>query len=271
MNVVRSFASIVDRQTVAVLVASQVATFACVRAGWAIQLPEGLIAIAIVFPLGFAINAAYSRREKALESYAALKGFAMAAFLAHRDWLVVSRPDLLERVRTHTAGLLAAMARVLTSGGTGSECLAEVHARASELSAMADALRGAGVGAGDASRPNQYISNLLVEFEKVRNVKAYRTPASLRAYADVFLNALPVLFAPHFAYLSVRVAPVIGFAVAAIYAVILVSLDNIQDALEDPFDGLGEDDVRLDAAAEYMAATEVFMEARRPEVAVLAS
>lgn len=270
MNVVRSFARIVDRQTVAVLVASQVATFACIRAGWAIQLPEGLIAIAIVFPLGFAINAAYSRREKALESYAALKGFAVAAFLAHRDWLVVSRPDLLERVRTETAGLLAAMAHVLTSE-TGSESLAEVHARASELSAMADALRGAGVGAGDASRPNQYISNLLVEFEKVRNVRAYRTPASLRAYADVFLNALPVLFAPHFAYLSMRVAPVIGFAVAAIYTVILVSLDNIQDALEDPFDGAGEDDLRLDAAAEYLAATEVFMAARRPEVAVLAS
>jgi len=34
---------------------------------------------------------------------------------------------------------------------------------------------------------------------------------------------------------------------ACIYSLVLVGLDNIQDALENPFDGLSEDDIRFDA------------------------
>jgi predicted membrane chloride channel (bestrophin family) len=39
--------------------------------------------------------------------------------------------------------------------------------------------------------------------------------------------------------------------VALIYSLVLVSLDNIQDDLENPFDGVGADDLRLDVAVEY--------------------
>ena len=44
-----------------------------------------------------------------------------------------------------------------------------------------------------------------------------------------------------------------GYAVAVIYSLVLVTLDNIQEDLEDPYDGVGEDDVQLDVSEEYQA------------------
>jgi hypothetical protein len=40
-----------------------------------------------------------------------------------------------------------------------------------------------------------------------------------------------------------------GYAVAALHSLVLVSLDNIQERLENPFDADGMDDVRLDELA----------------------
>ena len=36
-----------------------------------------------------------------------------------------------------------------------------------------------------------------------------------------------------------------GIAIAIIYSLVLTILDNIQEDLEDPFDGVGSDDIRL--------------------------
>src|SRR5262245_28420762 len=102
MQTLRSFGRIVDSQTFYILFLSVGATYLCRRMDWAVQLPEGLIAIAIIFPLGFAINAAFSRREKALELYASLKASAVMLYVSHRDWLDPIAPELLEDVRAAT-------------------------------------------------------------------------------------------------------------------------------------------------------------------------
>jgi hypothetical protein len=40
--------------------------------------------------------------------------------------------------------------------------------------------------------------------------------------------------------------------VAVLYSVVLVSLDNIQEHLEHPFDAVGVDDVRLHEATQFV-------------------
>lgn len=37
-----------------------------------------------------------------------------------------------------------------------------------------------------------------------------------------------------------------------LYCLVLVGLDNIQDQLENPYDGFGPDDLHLDVADEYV-------------------
>jgi hypothetical protein len=80
----------------------------------------------------------------------------------------------------------------------------------------------------------------------------YRTPNTLRAYSQIFLNIFPILYAPYFANLCRESYAVVGYGVAIIYSVVLVSLDNIQEDLESPYDSVGADDVDLDVVDEYM-------------------
>ena len=68
---------------------------------------------------------------------------------------------------------------------------------------------------------------------------------SLRAYTKVFLNFFPIIFGPYFAFVGDEYGLVFGLTLAVIYGLVLTSLDNIQEDLEDPFDGIGSDDIAL--------------------------
>jgi hypothetical protein len=50
---------------------------------------------------------------------------------------------------------------------------------------------------------------------------------------------------PYFAFPATRHGLGVGFFVAVMYSLILVSLDHVQEQLENPFDGVGSDDVHL--------------------------
>ena len=65
------------------------------------------------------------------------------------------------------------------------------------------------------------------------------------------MNLFPLVFGPYFANIAYPEHASAGYIVALIYSLVLVSLDNIQDHLENPFDGVGADDLRLDIAEEY--------------------
>ncbi len=77
---------------------------------------------------------------------------------------------------------------------------------------------------------------------------------ALRAYSHVFLNIFPILYAPYFAFIGKDSYAFVGFAIAFIYSIVLVSLDNIQENLENPFDGIGVDDIKLDVVDEISIA-----------------
>lgn len=247
MKTLRSFARIIDGQTVAVLFLSVLATYVCWRNGWMFQLPEGLIAIAIIFPLGFAINAAFGRREKVLELYASIKASSVILYLSHRDWLDPIEPAVLESVRETTRRMLQRINDYASDPFADDARALPVYATFAEISGMAQRIREGGAYPADAARVNRGLAQMAIDFERIRNIRKYRTPASLRAYSQLFLNLLPIVFAPHFAYIAQHHGPTVSIIIASLYSTLLVSLDNIQEALEDPFDQQGEDDVTLDA------------------------
>ncbi len=120
----------------------------------------------------------------------------------------------------------------------------------SKWSSNHEALRREGVSGSEISRANQYLRCVMIEFERMRNITRYRTPITLRAYSKVFLHSVPIFFAPHFAHLA-KESIYSGYFVAAIYSLVFVSLDIIQDRLEQPFDQDGVDDVHLDVTERY--------------------
>ncbi len=251
MNVIKNFLRLLNRQTAIVILLSGVATYLCITFNIVVELPTGLIGIAIVFPIVFSINAAYRRREEALRAFASLKAHLVALYYAHRDWVPNDSAEHQERFKKLVTKLLASIRRSFISDCETEADFQQIYKVFSQMSGSMEKLRAAQVSGSEISRANQYLRSLIIEYEKMRNIFVYRTPTALRSYSQVFLNAFPILFAPYFADLSDKHFFSLGFLVAAFYSLILVSLDNIQEELENPFDEIGVDDVDLKVAEQY--------------------
>ena len=251
MRVAIIFLKLISWQTIIIIALSCVATFLSLRFNVAVDLPTALIGIAIVFPIVFSINAAYKRREEALSHFASLKSNAVAIYYAHRDWIPQGNRDHGIRMKQLIDRLLKTVHHCFTSRKDHDTYFKQIFAIFSEISGSLEKLRDAGMSSTEISRLNQYLRSMIIDFERMRNIYLYRTPTSLRVYSYVFLNSFPILFAPYFAYLSTQYFYGTGYFVAVFYALVLVSLDNIQEDLENPYDQIGEDDLRLDVADYY--------------------
>ncbi|MCP4417775.1 MAG: hypothetical protein GY805_14215 [Chloroflexi bacterium] len=251
MQTVKQFLNIVDYQTWLVAGLSMIVVFICRRVEYLVDLPTTLIGIAVVFPLVFSINSAYKQRENALAAFASLKAHGVSLYYAHREWPEgdVSHADralaLLHRLLT------AVSHHFTTNFHDQSQTKQQIYAIFSDYSRSHEQLREAGIPANEISRANQYLRQLIIDFERMNNIARYRTPVTLRAYSRLFLNLFPILFGPYFANIAYPEHPSAGYVLALIYSLVLVSLDNIQDQLENPFDGVGADDLRLNIADEY--------------------
>ena len=83
--------------------------------------------------------------------------------------------------------------------------------------------------------------------EQMKNISIYRTPRALRSFTRIFLTIFPIVFGPYFAFLAASSFPAVGYGIAILYTIVLVGLDNIQEGLENPYDGIGVDDIDLEA------------------------
>jgi hypothetical protein len=102
------------------------------------------------------------------------------------------------------------------------------------------------VQSGEISRVSQYVSKMVIAFDNMKIIHNYRTPVTLRAYSKVFIYIFPIIYGPYFASTFADYSAQLEYVMPILYSFILVSLDNIQDHLENPFDDVGEDDIRID-------------------------
>jgi hypothetical protein len=117
MQALTNFSKLVNRQTLVVIALSLLATYACLRFNYTIDLPSGIIGIAVVFPIVFSINAAYRRREEALRYFASIKAHAAALYYAHRDWAPANNDAHANRMAHITFRLLQTIHHYFTGRG----------------------------------------------------------------------------------------------------------------------------------------------------------
>ena len=249
INRLKTARFIVNGKAIVIAASAVLSTYLCQRFGVAANFPLTLIATAIVFPIVFSINSAYKRREAVLDDYGSLKAHGRAIFFATRDWLDEPDRDRQERCRHLLGDLLDATRSLFTAPRTEMRSLEEqVYCRFSDLSQfIRNDLRKAGLASGEVSRCNQYLSKMLLSFEQVKHIYQYRTPRTLRAFSDFFITVLPPLYGPYFAYLGRDFSGGLAYMMPVLFALILVSLDSIQEHLENPFDQVGQDDVLINA------------------------
>jgi hypothetical protein len=117
----------------------------------------------------------------------------------------------------------------------------------SQLSRLTMELRGLGVQSGEISRVSQYVSKMIIAFDNMKIIHNYRTPITFRMYSKFFIYIFPVVYGPYFASTFHDYSAALEYVMPVLYSFILVSLDNVQDHLENPYDEVGEDDISINA------------------------
>lgn len=250
MKLFRSFTQIINYKTLIVTALSVVSTYLCYKYQLIAKFPDMLVGVAIVFPVVFSIGSAYNRRETALQKLSDFKGHAAAIFFASKDWQGDSSSnDLHIRIRTHIHDMLVLMREMFKVKGKDDWHLYEkkMYGHFAQLSKLTQEMRTLGVQSGEISRVSQYVSKMIIAFDNMKIIHAYRTPVTLRAYSKVFLYIFPIIYGPYFASTVGDYSPSLEYVMPVLYSFILVSLDNIQDHLENPFDEVGEDDIIIEA------------------------
>jgi predicted membrane chloride channel (bestrophin family) len=254
MRLMRSIRLIMSVSTVIVTILALLSYYLCYHYEIYSDFPMTLIGIAVVFPIVFSISGAYKRRETALNHYGTIKAFGRAIFLANRDWLPNRDTKKEKELKKLLQENLAECREMFHERKEKMEKHEKkVYENFSKMSLFIKGFRDRGMGSSEVSRCNQYLSKMMAAFESMKHIYQYRTPRGLRAYSKVFVHTLPILYGPYFAHLAndqvleSGLNPYVVMIMPVLFALVLVGLDNIQDHLENPFDLVGEDDVKINA------------------------
>ena len=242
--------SILGFNTVVALILVIGSTVISMYFNWKVDFPLTIIGIAIVFPIVFSIGEAYKRREAALAQYGVMKSMGRVMYFASRDWLRdpgESASKNREDFRNHIVKTFSFCIKLFQSEKNDDLSQEEraIYKEFSCISKSIEDLRDRGLSGSEVSRVNAYFSRFITAFETVKHIYQYRTPITLRMYSKVFIYIILIVLGPYFAILAEGQALWLAFIKPIIFAMVFTGLDNIQEHLENPFDQVGEDDIRI--------------------------
>lgn len=245
VKVLRSLYLIINYKTFIVTTLAIGSTYTCRLLDLKADFPLTIIGISIVFPVVFSIDSAYKRRERALALLADFKAYLLAIFYASRDWVEsegFEREVKGQLIETYTSLRSLFIADEIDTRNAEQRIFDNI----SKISKLLMGFRDLGLPSGEMSRVSQYVSKLATSIENLKVILHYRTPITLRAYSKVFIYSFPILYGPYFEYVAEQYSNGLQYMMPIMFSFILISLDNIQGHLENPFDQIGEDDIKFD-------------------------
>lgn len=83
-------------------------------------------------------------------------------------------------------------------------------------------------------------------FERLRVIREYRSPRTIRSFTKVFIFIMPIVLSPYYVHMGYRSGNTWSpYYIAVLSTFIFGTLQGVQDVLDDPFDGISEDDINL--------------------------
>ncbi|MGA8854297.1 MAG: hypothetical protein WB492_08990 [Christiangramia sp.] len=200
-----------------------------------------LLSIAIIFPLVFTIRGSFKRREKAL---AYLSDFVCAIktlkyFLLSNNKLTIEQKAEAEKI------LIDINNRTLDHLATRNNDIKVLDKNSHDVYKFVLAEENK-IPAKLKDRVFKYMKDMHECIENLHAIHTHRTPISLMAYCEVFIYIFPFIYAPTIIYnLGMEGADWVAYFIVLLTQFILISLYNIQNHLEYPFDNVGMDDINL--------------------------
>ena len=236
------FLNFFNLRTFLVLAISQVATFVAIRYQIKFSLDLLLFGLAIGFPLAFSIQAAFKRRDRALEYLSLFKAGTLAL---HHSFMVSKK--LGTEAKTEVTTLLSNVTDQVTSQLI--QRIAPFSTVQNKLDAVMNFIEKhrEEISSRNIMRMIRYLKDITESSAYLISLVNHRTMVGLRFYTFIFISLFPILQAP------IMVNKLHGvfsdwsiYALMALSGLILITLHNFQKMIEYPFDPRGMDNIQVD-------------------------
>ena len=242
LRIMRKYLIVINHRTATVIIITLLITKLIQSISLSLNFDLTLLSIAILFPLVFSIRGSFKRREKALEFLSEFKtGLTLCLYSMDRS---AKTPDELKQ---KFRDIIFSISDILIGYINGKNAdMKEVH---EHIQMVPDFLSkyNKEIGNSTGTRIVRYMKEVNDGAECTMAIKNHRTPVSLRAYCLVFIYLFPFL---HGSNLMARIDANgellwVVYLVNGIISFVLITIYNIQEHLEDPFDQKGLDDIKI--------------------------
>ncbi|HZX72831.1 MAG TPA: hypothetical protein VFE57_00305 [Cyclobacteriaceae bacterium] len=228
-------------RTFLALVISQLAAFFAIHYQIKFQLDLLLFSLCVVFPLHFSMQAAFKRRDRALEYFSLFKAGSMSL---HYSFQISE--DLPPEKKKEAGNLLKGMTShlfdQLANRTLGYEAFQQ---KLNEIFRFIEVYREQ-ISKRNTLRMIRYLRDITEGSVYLTSLIRHRTIAGLRFYGIFFVLIFPMLQAPIILYRLGDLAPSWAIHIfLALTSLILVTLSNFQFMIEYPFDQNGIDNIHL--------------------------
>lgn len=196
----------------------------------------------MIFPLVFTIRGSFRRREKALQH---LSQFRSALKTVH--YFILSNKEMSDEFKDELYNILIEISEKvmqhLKENETNTQSLDEITNKVYKFIMEKDEF----IARRLKDKIFRFMNDLHESVENLHAINIHRTPISLKAYCKIFIYIFPLIYAPTIIHnIGLETPQWFTYFVVITTEFILISLYNIQDQLEYPFDDDGLDDIQLD-------------------------
>ena len=224
------------------MIISFVVTYVIYKYDLSFNLDLTLLSIAIIFPLVFTIRGSFRRRENALEH---LSEFRSSLKTLH--YFFMCQDNLSDAHKNEIRKILIEINTDTLKQLSNKNCSIKDLDHIVEKVYQFTLDKKEFVSKSLRDKVFRFLKDLHESIENVYAIHTHRTPISLKAYCEIFIYAFPLIYAPTIVYnIGSNNSSWIVYFIVLLTEFILISLYNIQNQLEYPFDNVGMDDINLD-------------------------
>jgi len=240
-NIMHKYLDIVDHRSLLITLLCIAVTWICLRLGISYNVDLIIFSIAIIFPLVFTIREAFRRRQNAIKLLSTLKASISAFYFSLENSNKLTREEKLQ-VHEMMNGLSQTFIQELKH--RNNDKISQVREQIRNIYVFVDTNRNS-ISNNTSLKLIRLVQDIQEAVENLNGIKIHGTPVSLRAYCLVFIYILPFIFTPTLVY-NLSSHPVwLIYVLSVLHGFILMSLYNLQEHIEDPFDQMGLDDIKL--------------------------
>ena len=199
-----------------------------------------LMSIAIIFPLVFTIRGAFRRREKALEHLSRFKASlkTVESFFLSSKLSDELKSDCKKSLQELNDALFL---HLKTKNEDTSDYDLKIQAISNFISTNSEL-----IGRGTREKIFRFFRDVMDSADNLIAIHSHRTPVSLKAYCLIFIYIFPAVYTPTIINkIGFDNPSWLTFFIVILSEFILISLYNIQDQMEYPFDDEGLDDIKF--------------------------